>query len=106
MEITLLLLALILAFFWLRKVLEVAYSRSYKLPPHEIDLENGLVDFGDPSQIPFWGDPDDWGFDRKLKCWMYYGTDEELEARFWEEWEAAMGLPPYEDATSGTQDEF
>ena len=62
MEISLLLLCLLVAFLWLRKVLEAAYSRSYKLPPQAIDLENGLVDFGDPSQIPFWGDPDDWGF--------------------------------------------
>lgn len=81
----------------MRKVLEAAYSRSYKLPPQATDLENGLVDFGDPSQIPFWGGPDDWGFGRKLSHWMYYGADEELEARYWKEWEAWMGLEPDED---------
>ena len=91
MEITLLLIGLLLAFLWLRKVLEVAYTRSYKLPPQAIDLENCLVNFGDPNQIPLWGDPDDWGFDQKLSSWVYYGADEELEARFWKEWEAWMG---------------
>ena len=97
MEITIFLFGLVLAFLWLRKVLDVAYSRSYKLPQQVIDLENALVDFGDPSQIPFWGNPDDWGFDRKLSSWMYYGADEELEARFWKEWEAWIGLESDED---------
>ena len=100
MEITLLLLGLLVAFLWLRKVLEVAFTRSYELPPQAIDLENGLVDFGDPNQIPFWGDPDDWGFDRKSSSWMYYGADEELEARFWKEWEAWMGLELDEDTAN------
>ena len=70
-----------------------------RLKPQAIDLENCLIDFGDPSQIPFWGDPDDWGFDRKLSSWMYCGADEELEARFWKEWEAWMGLETDEDTT-------
>ena len=35
---------------------------------------------------------------------MYYGADEELEARFWKEWEAWMGLEHDEYGTSVSGD--
>ena len=49
------------------------------------------VQYGDPNKLPFWGDPDDWGFDRKMSIWMYYGDDEQLQDRYWKELDVWMG---------------
>ena len=76
------------------------FYREYRLTPQEVDLQKSLVNFADENVIPFWGDPDDWGFDRKLQMWMYYGEDKELKERYWEELDAFM-----DPATCETSDD-
>ena len=90
MNIILLLLVLPLAFVLLWGIFNIFFYREYRLPPQDVDLQKSLVNFADENVIPFWGDPDDWGFDRKLQMWMYYGEDEELKERYWEELDAFM----------------
>ena len=90
MNIILLLLVLPLAFVLLWGIFNIFFYREYRLPPQEVDLKKSLVNFADENVIPFWGDPDDWGFDRKLQMWMYYGEDKELKERYWEELDAFM----------------
>ena len=90
MNIILLFLVLPLAFVLLWGIFNIFFYREYRLPPQEVDLQKSLVNFADQNIIPFWGDPDDWGFDRKLQMWMYYGEDEELKERYWEELDAFM----------------
>ena len=90
MNIILLLLVLPLAFVLLWGIFNIFFYREYRLPPQEVDLQKSLVNFADQNEIPFWGDPEDWGFDRKLQMWMYYGDDKELMERYWKELEAFM----------------
>ena len=100
MNIILLLLVLPLAFVLLWGIFNIFFYREYRLPPQEVDLQKSLVNFADENVIPFWGDPDDWGFDRKLQMWMYYGEDKELKERYWEELDAFM-----DPATCETSDD-
>ena len=90
MNIILLFLVLPLAFVLLWGIFNIFFYREYRLPPQDVDLQKSLVNFADENVIPFWGDADDWGFDRKLQMWMYYGEDEQLKERYWEELEAFM----------------
>ena len=90
MNIILLFLVLPLAFVLLWGIFNIFFYREYRLPPQEVDLQKSLVNFADQNTIPFWGDPEDWGFDRKLQMWMYYGDDKELMDRYWKELEAFM----------------
>ena len=100
MNIILLFLVLPLAFVLLWGIFNIFFYREYRLPPQEVDLQKSLVNFADENVIPFWGDPDDWGFDRKLQMWMYYGEDKELKERYWEELDAFM-----DPATCETSDD-
>ena len=90
MDIVFLLLVLPLAFVLLWGIFNIFFYREYRLPPQEVDLERSLVNFTDQNRVPFWGDPDDWGFDSKLQMWMYYGANEELQERYWKELDAFM----------------
>ena len=90
MNIILLFLVLPLAFVLLWGIFNIFFYREYRLPPQEVDLKKSLVNFADENVIPFWGEPEDWGFDRKLQMWMYYGEDKELKERYWEELDAFM----------------
>ena len=96
MNIILLFLVLPLAFVLLWGIFNIFFYREYRLPPQEVDLQKSLVNFADQNTIPFWGDPDDWGFDRKLQMWMYYGDDKELMDRYWKELDAFMDPATWE----------
>ena len=100
MNIILLFLVLPLAFVLLWGIFNIFFYREYRLPPQEVDLKKSLVNFADENVIPFWGEPEDWGFDRKLQMWMYYGEDKELKERYWEELDAFM-----DPATGETPDD-
>ena len=98
MNIILLFLVLPLAFVLLWGIFNIFFYREYRLPPQDVDLQKSLVNFADENVIPFWGDPDDWGFDRKLQMWMYYGEDKELKERYWEELEAFMDPSTWDES--------
>ena len=88
-----LLIGLLIVFYLLFCWLFIFKKNDRRLP----SPSRQYVQYGDPNQIPFWGNPDDWGFDRKMCIWMYYGDDEQLQNRYWKELDVWMGQEFDED---------